>query len=194
MIARYREFVPRQAEMYKAAGKKFTCEDLVLQVLIDFASQNELPLKLTTIGGTVFDASDSKWNGDIMSFRDAVLSNFATKDLQVKDNTIGLSLDYLQSGDLMIQVNENGRGHHTQLIMGKNENYIFIIQGDASRKNGLSKNPSSFFGYIGGNVTFGMFSIIDGSYLNISYLTQKPSGFINEFQGRSWNYFNFNKR
>ena len=32
--------------MYKEMGKKFTCEDLALQILIDFASQNELPLEI----------------------------------------------------------------------------------------------------------------------------------------------------
>ena len=153
----YRDFSATQAEKYKAEGRKFTCEDLALQVLIDFASQNNLPVILATESG-VFNASDGKWNGDIEGFTCALQAAFGSNDLLSSSNTVFTSMNNVSAGDLLIQVNELGIGHHTQIVESKTNNSINVIQGNTRILfNGFSSNPSSILGYTGYNITRGCF-------------------------------------
>ncbi len=194
----YRDFSATQAEKYKAEGRKFTCEDLALQVLIDFASQNNLPVILATESG-VFNASDGKWNGDIEGFTCALQAAFGSNDLLSSSNTVFTSMNNVSAGDLLIQVNELGIGHHTQIVESTTNSSINIIQGDATRQQafGWSANPCSPWysgGYMGYTITRGNFNRIDGSYINVTNGNPYPKGFLNEFRARTWNFYNFNRR
>ncbi|HRP03254.1 MAG TPA: hypothetical protein PLE30_11460 [Candidatus Kapabacteria bacterium] len=188
----YQNFAGRQAEMYKEMGKEFTCEDLALQILIDFASQNELPLKLQSAKGEFFDASDSKYKGNKMSFRNSVLSSFAARDLQVGYNTIGIGLKDVQIGDLMIKANDNqGIGHHTQIVTQIYANFIEITQGNTKFPYRLYNAPNHIF-YIGANITTGVFSLPYGNFFNYNTRRSYSNGEINYYQIKSWNFYNFN--
>ena len=50
-IKKYREYTPKKIEEYRSKNMRFTCEDLGLSVLIDFASENNLPVTITNGSG-----------------------------------------------------------------------------------------------------------------------------------------------
>lgn len=52
-IQKYRGYVAGAAQKYQNNGTKCTCEDFALSVLIDFASQNNLPLVIGDNSGTI---------------------------------------------------------------------------------------------------------------------------------------------
>jgi hypothetical protein len=194
-ISEYSKFAGTQANIYKDAGKRFTCEDLALQVLIDFASQNGLPVIIQNDEGT-FNASDSKWNNNVLpirSFRDQLLSSTNSNHLLNFSNTVGIEINDLLSGDLLVQVNNKGRGHHTQLITGINNFWIEIIQGNTEgslfRQTG---NPSSIFGYVGTVLNTSYYNRSDGSFYSGNTHMFFEANIFNQFVRRRWNFNKFN--
>ena len=186
MIARYREFVPRQAEMYKAAGKKFTCEDLVLQVLIDFASQNELPLSITNGSGTY---RPQDYNS-IEDFTNDVLGHTGSSDLEKYGNTIEISKENIQSGDLLIQ--QSSFGSHTQLVTEVNNFWLEITQGNTEKGLIYSNYPNSQF-YIGTGLNNSYFTISNGNYYSGQNNQFYDFNKLNQFRAYSWNFNKFKR-
>jgi hypothetical protein len=189
MIEKYRIFSERQAKLYQDMGREFTCEDFALQIMIDFASDNNLPFAIETESG-VFDASDAKWGGDLMKFRNAVLDATGANDLISFGNTISIERNDLSKGDLMIQLRPNGRGRHVQVVTDVGQHFIEIKQGRQGAGSANPQMPSWL--YAGTRVTTGYFSR-DGSFINTYYKDQYPPGFIQQFVFRQWNFNHFNK-
>ena len=195
MIARYREFVPRQAEMYKAAGKKFTCEDLVLQVLIDFASQNELPLSITNGSGTY---RPQDYNS-IEDFTNDVLTTSGANDLQEYNNTVKINIDEAASGDIILERKDGIYGNHAMMIEYTTNISIYTIQGNSNYLNGIygsskilgAGNPSSLF-YCGKLIEIGRINISSGDYYNYSTNIYRKDYVTNKnVEVLRWNFINW---
>ena len=60
-ISQYQQSVANIARGYRERGEQYTCEDFALSVLIDFASQNGLPVTITN-GTGIYDARSDKYN------------------------------------------------------------------------------------------------------------------------------------
>ncbi|GAB1431294.1 hypothetical protein MASR2M18_21290 [Ignavibacteria bacterium] len=201
-IERYRKFVKYQAEMYKKSGKEFTCEDLALQIVIDFSSQNNLPLKIRN-GKGVFNAASDNFNS-ALDFSNAVLLTTGARDLQNADNSISINISSSNIGDFLLLRNENGVAHHTQLITSITEfgvgREINIHQGNSGWLNAPyiggalgGANPTSLF-YTGQKVEQG---IIDtqGNYSNLTNVIFTPNYLYKEnVESRKWNFLGWNKK
>ena len=194
-IKQYEKFAGRQAEIYKNNGDRFACEDLALQVLIDFASQNGLPVILQNDVG-VFNASDTKWNtysSPLKAFRDQLLSSTNSNHILKFNNTNVIEVNDLVSGDMLVQVNEKGRGHHTQLVRDANSFWIEIIQGSLKTSWGrLTSNPGSIFGYKGTLLNTSYYNKKGGTYFSGYSHTFENFNKLKQFKSRRWNFYQFN--
>jgi hypothetical protein len=199
MIEKYREFAAKQAEMYKESGKEFTCEDLALQILIDFASQNELPLSITNGEGT-FDASSTEFNSP-QNFANKVLTTTGANDLISFGNTTQVPLGKLQSGDILVERRNGKTGNHVQVVGTTTSSSIYIYQGNSGGLNAIpgssrilgAGNPASPF-YTGTGIETGHIYKVTGTYIN---LNTKFFGknYINTHNviGAQWNFKKWKK-
>ena len=191
-IASYRSFASRRAKEYQVAGTPFTCEDLVLQILIDFASQNQLPVVLN-INGITYNAADSRWGGDIKEFRDELFNITASSHLQNSDNTVGIGYDDLLPGDMLLQVlYPNGVSNHAQEVVDVNKYFIEIIQGNTKSSYFGSGKPSQS-NYIGTPLNNSYFNRANGNFFSGRTRTLEKFNKLKQFQGKRWNFDKFNK-
>lgn len=143
---KYEDYIPLKIFEYEKNKKRFTCEDLALSILIDFASENSLPLNIKNNSGT-YNSSDNKYS-DPEKYKKDVLSSTAANDLM--QNTVAVDKTNISSGDLILMDTGTPNGtkdnemSHTQVVT-KNENGVLTIkQGNFS--NGSSKYGSLFYG------------------------------------------------
>jgi RHS repeat-associated protein len=197
-IKKYNDYVKEKTDEYVNENKEFTCEDLAISLIIDFAAENNLPFRFETENETsieTFDASDSKWtNKD--EFKNAVLTAAIAEDLQIGNNTIGISLNDLNKGDIILQhINPKGIAHHTQVVIGISDGKINVVQGNRNLSSLLpnSPDPASIF-YVGTKIQYGIYYLSDGNYFNFHTRQQYYSGFLQEAQFKRWNFNNFNKK
>ncbi|MFC1761474.1 toxin TcdB middle/N-terminal domain-containing protein [Planctomycetota bacterium] len=197
-IGQYREYVAMRADEYVKNGTKSTCEDFALNVLIDFASQNGLPVSIST-GSGVFNASSDDYS-NVDSFRTTVLTRTGASDLQKDENTRRIDIGNASKGDLVLSTNERGRADHTQLITSKSSDVIGIHQGNY-RKDRLSfvsykANPKDPFFYKGSKIQQGKF-VKDSGTQTYTYTREGNStrDAMRKFgiQVRTWNFEKWNK-
>ena len=151
-IQKYREYAPKKIEEYMAKNMKFTCEDLGLSVLIDFASENNLPVTITN-GSGKYSSSDPNFKSP-EEFKVKVLSTTGAKDMLA--NTVGVAVHQLQAGDLICMDTgtphgkQDGDYSHIQVITGKIGETLGIRQGnlDDSPFRTADYGSSSYAGMI----------------------------------------------
>ena len=91
-------------------GKNIDCANLALSVLIDYASENGLPLKLSKADGTTFDSNSDKFNS-VDDYKNGynvgkgqkeggVLPNIQAVD--IASNSFEVSKSNAQTGDMII--------------------------------------------------------------------------------------------
>ena len=145
-IDEYSCYVSNKIEEYSESGEKFTCEDLALSLLIDFASEHNLPVTIINESGTF--SSDGKEFSSVDQFKNKVLSSTAASDIEL--NTIMIDLTEATSGDLICMDTgvpngtKDDKYSHIQVITGKLGNFFSISQGNIS--GGSSKYNSSLYG------------------------------------------------
>lgn len=131
-IKKYREYTPEKIEEYRSKNMRFTCEDLGLSVLIDFASENNLPVTITN-GSGKYSNSDPSFSSP-EEFKVKVLSTTGAKDML--SNTVGIGVQRLQAGDLICMdtgiygSKKDGEYSHIQMITGKIGTVLGIRQGN----------------------------------------------------------------
>jgi hypothetical protein len=118
----------RRAKELAEQGVQFTCEDLALTILIEFASSHGLPLTITNESGSYNAASDDSDNRK--QFLDVVLKSTGASDLQNPRNTTETSLENLAPGDLILHVTSEGVATHTQVVTTVEQGLIVILQGN----------------------------------------------------------------
>jgi len=174
-IQGYQSFVQSQTQQYIKDGKEFTCEDLDLSLLVDYASQNGLPVTIVNGSGT-FDARYDNYT-DVATFKNDVLTTTGARDLQNTNNTTGITMNNAKSGDIILNVNNEGNAHHTQVLYSFNPKYgiASIVQGNSGAMNiipGASSilgagNPNSAF-YTGQPIESAIYFTKTDYYKNLS--------------------------
>ena len=145
-INMYSIYVDKKIDAYIQNNKKFTCEDLALNLLIDFASENHLPVVIKN-GSATYSSYSSDFS-NIKNFKNIVLSTTGASDL--KFNTIEIKIYDVKAGDLICMDTGIPNGtkdfnySHIQIISNVKNNLLEIRQGNIS--NGSSKYNSLFYG------------------------------------------------
>ena len=143
---KYEDYIPLKISEYEKNKKRFTCEDLALSILIDFASENSLPLNIKNNSGT-YNSSDDKYSNP-EKYKKDVLSSTAANDLM--QNTVAVDKTNISSGDLVLMDTGTPNGtkdnemSHTQVVTKNEKGVLTIKQGNFS--SGSSKYGSLFYG------------------------------------------------
>jgi RHS repeat-associated protein len=196
MIKGYEKYAAKRAKEYAENGTHRTCEDFALGVVIDYASSNGLPLEITNGKGTFSAASDDFT--DVAGFTDKVLSTTGASDLQNPANTVGVDMNQVGAGDLLLTRSNDVTANHVQLVTSVSNNSMTIYQGNANLFNGIpgasrflgASNPNSLF-YAGVSVTRGAIYFNNG---NSVYVNRSTGSIINNYMStknietRRWNF------
>ncbi len=188
-ISSYRDFVSKRAGEYQKKNERYTCEDLAIDLLIDFASKHSLPVSFVNLSG-VYHTSSEKFQS-VEEFRSAVLTSTGAPDLL--HNTIAISKEELQPGDIILHYSESKkRVNHTQVVVNTDSEIISIKQGNFDW--GLIRNSANIDNsrrYIGSMIQDGLYLKKTGDYYRDGDKTQ---GLLNSkiTYGREWNFDEFN--
>lgn len=190
-IDKYSNYVDEKISEYQKDNKKFTCEDLSLSLLIDFAAENNLPL--TIINGSGTYSSDSDDFSSLEQFKEKVLSTTAAADLE--SNTVGIDLSEMRPGDLICMDtgtpdgSKDNKYSHIQVINIRIGNILGIRQGNIS--SGSSKYNSLFYG--GELIQPRVYDTKNDIFMNLMKKSNVPearSSFGMSF--RRWDFYSWN--
>ena len=85
---------------YSKKGTKMDCADLAVSILVGYASENGLPLQLTTSDGkTTFDSNSDNFN-NVTDYKSAVTSGISADD--IPSNTFSVDKSDKQTGDMIL--------------------------------------------------------------------------------------------
>jgi hypothetical protein len=193
MIEKYRSFAVARIKQAYNDKEVHTCEDLALNTIIDFASQNNLPLVIEN-GSNILSASNSEYD-NIEDFRCAVLASTAGSDMPKYGNTIPIDKYTAQPGDLLFHRNNESdpnRVTHVQVVASNTSRAIVIYQGN---QKGGSSDPCGFWSYCGMRVRQGYYAKTTGDYARTDTEKVTP-GLLNSSSvvGFQWNFQSWNGR
>jgi hypothetical protein len=190
-INKYRQFVASRASAYEG---KFTCEDFALSLVIDFAFNNNLPLKIAT-GAGVFDAASDQFQ-TMTEFKHEVLFHTGARDLQ-DYNTIAEPLSEVKPGDLLLNRTETGRAHHVQVVTSAKDGVIDISQGNYPRWNIFGFGSGDPFSplYLGTDVQEGRYYLTAGHFFVGQNQTPRYENAVGvlRLEARTWNFMGWNQ-
>ena len=207
-IQKYNSYVKGKAEEYSKNDVELTCEDFALSTLIDFASENGLPLQIANYSGEngslkVFDAASDDYT-DAGTFKNDILKTTAARDLQNNRNTTPIGLGALGSGDIILNRNSENVATHVQLAVSRNDFAIGIMQGNSGWLNTAARhttgrgvpgasNPQSFT-YTGTTPERAIYVPSLNLYKN--YTTGRiitNFNAVRNIETRRWNFSGFNQ-
>jgi RHS repeat-associated protein len=193
MIGKYQEFAVNRIQQAYKNGEKVTCEDLALTTMIDFASQNGLPLVVENGDYTLSAASNDYSN--VADFKCAVLATTAASDLPQYGNTVPVDKNSTKPGDLLLHKNSDSdpnRVTHTQVVASNTSRAIVIYQGN---QGGGSSDPCGFWSYCGVKTQQGYYAKATGNYVRTDTKKVTP-GLLNSSSvvGARWNFKSWNGR
>jgi hypothetical protein len=196
-IQAYQDYATQRAEEMKNEGTDYTCEDMPLAILLEFAQKNGLPVTIFN-GSGMYDAASDDFN-NFDDFKNAVLSTTGARDLQNPLNTDTWSLGHVQKGDMLLKRGEGGIANHTQLVTSIDNSSIGIHQGNSSwwyKVPGSSRilnagNSTSPF-YVGQSVQSGSYKKFSGAYNRSGNITnlaiQRFKLQVVRWNFKSWNF------
>ncbi|MDR1544933.1 MAG: hypothetical protein LBS50_11145 [Prevotellaceae bacterium] len=202
-IAEYQQFVTTIIQQYTNAGKKFTCEDLALSVLIDFASENGLSVSITN-GSGKYDARSDNYT-DVETFKNDILKTSGARDMQNNNNTVSVDIANSRSGDMILNRNSANNAGHVQVITSINYyddtnfvEFVSIAQGNTGigTIRGIGRifdtyNPASSF-YTGQPIAKGTYLVPSNVYANISTgAVYYNYSITKNIETRRWNFTKF---
>ena len=187
-IDNYSKYIDAKITEYIEKGQKFTCEDLSLSLLIDFACENNLPVTIKNESGTFSSYSDNFSN--INDFKNTVLSTTGASDLEM--NTIGIDLADIQPGDLICMdtgipnAAKDNKYSHIQVVAVCIDNFIGIRQGNIS--SGSAKYNSFLYG--GEKIQGRAYDIKNDIFINTYKNTLVPNAStVFGMSFRRWNFY-----
>jgi hypothetical protein len=133
--ARFRESVLAGVQRYSAGKASFTCEDLSLQLIIDFASKHRLPLKIKN-GSRSRGYIPGDFNS-LEEYRREVMSTTGARDLLLDGNTVAVGsgtagrdsdLGFAEVGDMIVL--DYGAHGHVQVVTQVRASERDIAQGN----------------------------------------------------------------
>jgi RHS repeat-associated protein len=192
-----------------AAKQEFTCDDLALQCIISFASQNNLPFKWST-GAEEFDAASSKYK-NVTDFLLAVKRKSGAPDFANDKNTNKYtSLHTTDLGTLNVLTSSNySTPNHIQIITGlyyshlpsKERPYGYVGSFDAAQGN--FNNLGRVFGsddptssrYLGVEIQVGTYNVTTDTWTNRSKNKVTTNFLSSEYsvEYRRFNFYGWNK-
>ena len=210
-ISKFQEQLNNKLRELNTSDETFTCDDLALETIIDFASANKLPFKWVTGSGT-FDASDSKYSNE-KEFLNDVKKHSGAPDFANNANTIKIGISNVQTGSLnVLTAIGKSAPNHIQVISSVfNDNksvvekgYLGITGFIAAQGNfrlpvwlwnryTSSGNPEAF-NYLGVHMQAGIYDATRNIW--VSPETGTTENFLgghysNEY--RNYNFLNWNK-
>ena len=196
-INKFQTFASDRAKQAYENGERYTCEDFALSTIIDFSSQNGLPLVIEN-GEYSLSASSPSYD-NVKDFKDAAFATTGANDLARPENAVQLSgTNSTKSGDLLLHKVEAENGSkkvygHVQVVASNTERAIVIYQGN--QRSG-SSDPNAFFSrYAGMKVQQGYYAKATGNYVRTDTKSVTPnllnSGVVVPFR---WNFTSWNKR
>ena len=150
----------------------YTCDDLALQLIVDFASENNLPFKWFVGNYTTdfFDASDPKYS-NVQDFLLDLKSHSGAPDFASSKNTTQVDLENIQSGTLNV-LTSLGRKvpNHIQIITSVFHNGSNVSGFEAAQGNmnflgrGLGSNNPNSWRYPGVQVQTGTYNVYSNTW------------------------------
>jgi RHS repeat-associated protein len=199
----YSEYVKARASDYeagKATYRRCTCEDFAINLLIDFASQNGLPVRLISRPGLVFDSRSMKFHG-VAEFRDAVNRHFGAGDVRSAANTESI-LPGIPPGDLFLLAAARPGDlvtypEHIQVVTDVTATTVQIHQGNLATAEGgrvywRRSDPSPQAFYVGYPVRRGDYEKSSGSYRRSGNPYQRYYFRLNKAEVRIWRFAAWN--
>ena len=130
----YSNYISPKITQYEKNNELFTCEDLALSLLIDFASENSLPVIIKNSRG-IYNSNDKKYDNPA-DYKKKVLSTTAAGHLL--KNTIDINKGDVKPGDIVLMDDGAGNGPnsldgkpgHTQVIEKNTQGVFNIKQGN----------------------------------------------------------------
>ncbi len=191
-----------------------TCEDFAIRVLVEFAFQNNLPVKITSGAGTfrnmeALDPADET-QANVYGFMQKAMGSCAAQDMLNDSNTKAVKNEVVRPGDLLVEMNDKNRARHVQVAINNTGSDIRVIQGNQkylypyramywiTRKltsnNSHSVSDPSSMGYEGMELGEAHFtkSADKWNYKNMK-TGRVVQNYLGNFVGREWNFFEFNK-
>ncbi len=199
-IQGYIDFVGTQAQQYIKNGDSYTCEDFSLSLLIDYASQNGLPVTIVNGEGT-FDARSDNYT-DMATFKNDVLTFTGARDLQNSANAYGIDINSATTGDIILnRYQDNNIARHAQVVLSPTNDIgvMGIVQGNSGVMNkvpGASRifdagNPQSMF-YTGQHIEKAIYIPAADFYKNYSTgSTYSNYSHVRNIDIRRWNFKRF---
>jgi RHS repeat-associated protein len=96
------------------ADQRFTCDDLALELIIRFASDNHLPFRWE-VDAVTYDAAATSAE-DLSDFILHVKEHSGAPDFRRPANTVETDVDAVTGGSMILNVNGSQRTHHVQII------------------------------------------------------------------------------
>lgn len=196
-------------------ANRFTCEDFVFEVLIEFSARNKLPVKIVTESAIFKNVDKDYKSGNKTSEPTpegfALDVAYATGAKDVLTNSVQVAEKDLLPGDLFVEFN----GGHAQLVTAVEANKITIMQGNFPgpgetprrkfwnavefgfwfRKTSDSDRESD--NYLGVPVQEGIYEQKDGRWLYQrqfgNYRGWDADVWKSQEKHRRWNFMEFNK-
>ncbi|ULQ59742.1 RHS domain-containing protein [Brucepastera parasyntrophica] len=189
----YKEYVEAKIAKYQESGEKFTCEDLALGVLIDYASEKGLPVSIEN-GKGVHYSGDKKWK-NIDKFKKEVLSTTAAKD--ILQNTEGINGPELRKGDIVFMgrssANVNTSTSHIQVIITDDKTILTVKQGNLER-TGRGAGKYGTNGYGGTTIQDRSHDVTNDVFYGSNNAPVEKAKDAYQMQFRRWNYKQFNQK
>lgn len=197
---RFSSWVPSGVQAH--SGKlRFTCEDLAVQLIIDFAVNHKLPLKIKNGSRSLGYVS-----GDFDSreeYRLEVMSSTGARDLLLDGNTLavgsgtpGLDSDliFAQAGDMIVM--NDGSYRHVQIITHVRTGQIEIAQGNfrdpTDHCSGGDGNDPADKCYLGAHIQKARYELRDGRWRYIRPRSDEMVFQKKQARIRRWNFMSFN--
>jgi hypothetical protein len=204
-IKKYQSFVAKKIDEYRKNNDHYSCEDLALSLLVDFASENKLPLAIET-GSGKFTNNDANINNP-EQFRNTVDVHAGASDVGNDKNTVKVNGSFTSglAGDLIMtkwRNNENGHNagiaHHIQVITWATSWGYGMAQGD---EPGWYHNAKLYHDYLGGKYSKVQLLFYDfkadlyKNYFKNTQQTDFSKGDKESYRElRRWNFMKFNNQ
>jgi RHS repeat-associated protein len=178
------------------SDQAFTCDDLALSCIINFASKNNLPFQWATESG-VYDAADNKYSNSNEFLMD-VMQHSGARDFANNANTTQTSLAALTTGSLNVLM-ERGKNapNHIQMISSIFTNAKTGVAGFIAAQGNFnslgrflgSDNPNSFR-YLGTPIQSGIYDATSNTWINVTK-NKSTFNFIGGHYSNQYREFNF---
>lgn len=200
-VLKYRIYMQSKAQFLQKSGNPFTCDDLALEIIMNFCRDNGLPFQWTT-GAEVFTVYSKNKYPTFSDFLLAVKRKSGAPDFANVNNTNIISESLLEIGSLVVLTSNDGRTNpnHVQILSNilkfELQMQYDIYQGnftDAFLMGRLtgSDDPTSFR-YLGSEIQKGMYDKQTDTFVNSTKNTVTTHFYLEHYKGQ-YREFNFLK-